>query len=42
MRLDAAVAAETEWKVALDGCGDRSSGGALAHAGRGGEEDDHR
>ena len=27
---------------ALDWCGDTSSGGALAHAGRGGEEDDHR
>jgi acetylornithine deacetylase len=26
---------------ALDWCGDTSSGGALAHAGRGGEEDGH-
>jgi hypothetical protein len=27
---------------ALEWCGDTSSGGALAHAGRGGEKDGHR
>jgi len=42
MNLDAAVAAETEWRGAMDWCGDTSSGGADAHAGRGGEEDGHR